>query len=107
MAGPAAGLYGSLIEALISDDMEDKDRARLIRRAVPWNNLLFWDETLRELSNALAEGERKPGRPAGEPLDDWEPEAVEDEPFVDPRQQMQLPTDTDDPDPFFDGEGAF
>jgi hypothetical protein len=53
--GPAPGVLSGLVEAFVSDDMEDRDRARLIRRAVPMSGLIWWDSTLKEWTKNAAD----------------------------------------------------
>lgn len=52
-AGVAPGVIAGFIEAFVSDnpDLEDGQRARLIRRAIPFNNLVFLDSTFKEMTN--------------------------------------------------------
>jgi len=55
VAGPALGVMSGFFEAFVSDDMEDRERARLIRRAVPMSGLIWWDSTLKEWSKNAAD----------------------------------------------------
>ena len=52
VAGPGAGLAAGIIEAFVGDDLSDETRRSLIRRAVPMNNLVWWDQTVKAWSMA-------------------------------------------------------
>lgn len=54
VAGPASSVIAGGIEAFASDDMEDQRRADLWRRMVPFSGLLWWDETMKDLSDKAA-----------------------------------------------------
>ncbi|CAB4152570.1 hypothetical protein UFOVP616_20 [uncultured Caudovirales phage] len=54
IGGPAAGVMAGFAEAFISDEQTPGQDADLIRRALPFNQLVWWDETLKEWSRAAA-----------------------------------------------------
>lgn len=54
VAGPATSVISGVIEAYASDDMKDERRADLVRRGIPFSGLLWWDETMKDLSDAAA-----------------------------------------------------
>jgi len=54
VAGPGASLIAGIVEAFVNPDLEDRQRAYLIRRTIPFNNLLWWNDYMKELSNWAA-----------------------------------------------------
>lgn len=76
VGGPAAGVMAGLAEAMISEDMTDRRRVDLARRAIPGSGLIWWDETLKEWSRAAASN----GAFEFEADDDWSmPSAFDEE----------------------------
>jgi hypothetical protein len=55
VAGPGVSVVAGAIEAFVNPDLEDRRRAGLIRRAVPFSSMFFWDDTMREMSNWAAD----------------------------------------------------
>lgn len=57
VAGPATSILAGAIEAFVSDnpDLDERERARLIKRAIPFGSLVWWDGALKDLSNRAAE----------------------------------------------------
>jgi len=55
VGGPGVGVVAGAIEAFINPDLEDRQRAGLIRRAVPFSGMWFWNDTMREMSNWAAD----------------------------------------------------
>ena len=51
VAGPATGVLSGAIEAFVNPDLEDRQRASMIRRAVPFSGIVWWSDTLKEWSN--------------------------------------------------------
>lgn len=66
VAGPAPGIIAGVMEAFTNPELEDRQRASMIRRAVPMGALVWWDETLKEWTNIAADAglvEIDPGEP--------------------------------------------
>jgi hypothetical protein len=98
VAGPGASVIAGAIEAFVNPDIEDRQRAGLIRRAIPFTGMWFWSDTLKEMSNWAAdagwiegpapdlsefEGEEAvamadESTPTAEPLPPMEPEQPEE-----------------------------
>lgn len=55
VAGPGIGVVAGAIEAFINPDLEDRQRAGLIRHAVPFSGMWLWNDTMREMSNWAAD----------------------------------------------------
>ena len=55
VAGPGASLIAGVIEAFTNPDIEDRQRAYLIRRTIPFNNLIWFNSYMKELSNWAAD----------------------------------------------------
>lgn len=55
IGGPSIGVVAGVIEAFTNDDIKDERRAQMMRRGVIANNLLWWDETMKDLADAMAE----------------------------------------------------
>jgi hypothetical protein len=54
IGGPGPGIMAGVAEAFLSEDMEDRRRADLIRRGVIGSSMIWWDGTLKEWSRAAA-----------------------------------------------------
>lgn len=54
-AGPGVSVIAGAIEAFVNPDLEDRQRAGLVRRAVPFSGMWFWSDTMREMSNWAAD----------------------------------------------------
>lgn len=55
VAGPGISVIAGAIEAFVNPDLEERRRAGLIRRAVPFAGMWFWNDTLKEWSNWAAD----------------------------------------------------
>lgn len=55
VAGPGVSVIAGAIEAFVNPDLEDRQRAGLVRRAVPFSGMWFWSDTMREMSNWAAD----------------------------------------------------
>jgi hypothetical protein len=55
VGGPGVSVVAGAIEAFINPDLEDRQRAGLVRRAVPFSGMWFWNDTMREMSNWAAD----------------------------------------------------
>jgi hypothetical protein len=55
VGGPGVSVIAGAMEAFVNPDLEDRRRAGLIRRAVPFSGMFFWDDTMREMSNWAAD----------------------------------------------------
>ena len=55
VAGPGASLIAGFVEAFTNPDIEERQRAYLIRRTIPFNNLIWFNSYMKELSNWAAE----------------------------------------------------
>lgn len=53
IAGPAPGVIAGAIEAFIDDDIEGNQQAAKLRRVVPFAGLVWFDESVKDLSNAI------------------------------------------------------
>jgi hypothetical protein len=67
IAGPAPSVIAGMIEAFVSDspDLSERERAGMVRRAIPMSGLVWWDSYMKELSTLAAdagmfEGARQP-----------------------------------------------
>jgi hypothetical protein len=73
IAGPAPGIIAGMIEAFVSDspDLSERERAGMVRRAIPMSGLVWWNSYMKELSNLVAdagmfEGASQPSAQADE-----------------------------------------
>ncbi len=55
VAGPSVGVLSGAIEAFINPELEDRQRASLLRRAIPFSGIVWWSDTLKEWSNWAAD----------------------------------------------------
>lgn len=75
VGGPGVSVIAGGVEAFVNPNLEDQRRAGLVRRAVPFSGMFFWDDTMREMSNWAADAGWIDGP---EPdLSDFEGEGVE------------------------------
>jgi len=83
IAGPAPSVIAGMIEAFVSDspDLSERERAGMVRRAIPMSGLVWWDGYIKELSNLVADAGMFEG--AGQPsaeFDESDFESVEIQP---------------------------
>jgi hypothetical protein len=83
IAGPAPSVIAGLIEAFVSDspDLSERERAGMVRRAIPMSGLVWWDSYMKELSTLAADAGMFEG--AGQPsaeVDEGNFESVEIQP---------------------------
>lgn len=55
VAGPSVSVLSGAIEAFVNPDLEERQRASLIRRAVPFSGIVWWSDTLKEWTNWAAD----------------------------------------------------
>lgn len=67
VGGVSAGLIAGLFEAFIDDDLSDARRAAAIRRALPLNNLIWWEGRVRDLTNVMTGDDSDQLAPNGAP----------------------------------------
>ena len=83
IAGPAPGIIAGMIEAFVSDspDLSERERAGMVRRAIPMSGLVWWNNYMRELSNLVADAGMFEGscQPSAE-VDEGDFESVEIQP---------------------------
>ncbi len=80
IAGPAPSVIAGMIEAFVSDspDLSERERAGMVRRAIPMSGLVWWDSYMKELSTLAADAGMFEG--AGQPsaeVDESDFESVE------------------------------
>jgi hypothetical protein len=80
IAGPAPSVIAGMIEAFVSDspDLSERERAGMVRRAIPMSGLVWWDSYMKELSTLAADAGMFEG--AGQPsaeVDEGDFESVE------------------------------
>jgi hypothetical protein len=96
VAGPGVSVIAGAIEAFINPDLEDRQRAGLVRRAVPFSGMWLWNDTMREMSNWAADAGWIEG-PDSEPSEFNGEEAVFEDTIEQimseeqPQEQMQMP----------------
>ena len=83
IGGPGPSVIAGLIEAFVSDspDLSERERASLVRRAVPMSGLIWWDSYMKQFSNWAADSGMFEG--AGQPsaeVDEGDFESVEIQP---------------------------
>jgi hypothetical protein len=80
IAGPAPSVIAGMIEAFVSDspDLSERERAGMVRRAIPMSGLVWWNGYMKELSNLAADAGmfEDAGRPSAE-ADEGDFESVE------------------------------
>ena len=52
VGGPAVSLIGDLIWSFASDNAEGDDKARAVRRLIPFNNLVWWDGLVDQMQRS-------------------------------------------------------
>ncbi len=57
VTGVAPGLVAGVIEAYANPELEDRQRAGLVRRAIPFNNLVWWEDWLKQMSNEIVDSD--------------------------------------------------
>ncbi len=67
--GVGPGLIAGMVEAFVSDDMPWNDRVGAVRRALPFNNLLWWDGTVKTLERSMTQESGATFEPADPELD--------------------------------------
>lgn len=75
VAGPGVSVIAGAIEAFVNPELDDRRQAGLVRRAVPFSGMWFWNDTMREMSNWAADAGWIEG-PAPD-LSEFEGEGVE------------------------------
>lgn len=55
VAGPAVGVLSGAVEAFINPELEERQRASMIRRAIPFSGIVWWSDMLKEWSNWAAD----------------------------------------------------
>jgi hypothetical protein len=50
--GPGVNMVTEAIWAMTSDDATRNDRAAIVRRLIPWNNLWVWKDWFRQASES-------------------------------------------------------
>lgn len=53
--GPATSVLAGSVEAFVNPELEARQQAAMIRRAVPFSGIVWWEETLKEWSNWAAD----------------------------------------------------
>ena len=51
--GPGINLITEAIWAFTSEEAKKDDRAAIVRRIIPWNNLLIWNGWFRDASKSI------------------------------------------------------
>jgi hypothetical protein len=80
IGGPGPSVIAGMIEAFVSDspDLSERERASMIRRAVPMSGLIWWDYYMKQLSNWAADsGMIEGGSGPSAEMDDSDFESVE------------------------------
>lgn len=55
IAGPSVSVLSGAVEAFINPELEERQQAGMIRRAVPFSGIVWWSDTLKEWSNWAAD----------------------------------------------------
>lgn len=55
VAGPGVGSLAGAMEAFVNPELNDRQRAGLVLRAIPFAGLLYWSDTLKQWSKDLAD----------------------------------------------------
>ena len=55
VAGPAVSVLSGAVEAFLNPELEERQQAAMIRRAVPFSGIVWWSDTLKEWSNWAAD----------------------------------------------------
>jgi hypothetical protein len=55
VAGPATSVLAGAVEAFVNPELEARQQAAMIRRAVPFSGIVWWSDLLKEWSNWAAD----------------------------------------------------
>jgi hypothetical protein len=80
IGGPGPSVIAGMIEAFVSDspDLSERERAGMVRRAIPMSGLIWWDSYMKQLSNWAADsGMIEGGSGPSAEMDDSDFESVE------------------------------